>query len=162
MPGREGNWAEDGGRDGGQEMIKFRNVLMDLRWGDIEESKISTESGPSHWKDGVIINRLGDTVCLGGWSGLWTCFLQWLAPPGGETPDGQWVQERGVLPLCTEMTCESPPEEVRGRAETSIFGLRRSQGTLSAGGGPDRSGAAQTSERKLRTVGWSHEEDILQ
>lgn len=59
MPGREGNWAEDGGRDGGQEMIKFRNVLMDLRWGDIEESKISTESGPSHWKDGVIINRLG-------------------------------------------------------------------------------------------------------
>lgn len=66
MPGREGNWAEDGGRDGGQEMIKFRNVLMDLRWGDIEESKISTESGPSHWKDGVIINRLGDTVCLGG------------------------------------------------------------------------------------------------
>lgn len=86
----------------------------------------------------------------------------WLLQVGRHLPDGQWVQERGVLPLCTEMTCESPPEEVRGRAETSIFGLRRSRGTLLAGGGPDRSGADQTSERKLRTVGWSHEEDILQ
>lgn len=70
MRGREGTLAEDGGRGGGQEMIKFRNVLMDLRWGDIEESKISTESGPSHWKDGVTINRLGNTVHLGEWAGL--------------------------------------------------------------------------------------------
>lgn len=68
MRGREGNQAEDGGRGGRQEMIKFRNVLMDLRWGDIEESKISTESGPSHWNDRVTINCPGNTA-FGGMGG---------------------------------------------------------------------------------------------
>lgn len=65
MRGREGTLAEDGGRGGGQEMIKFRNVLMDLRWGDIEESKISQNRAQVTGKMELPSTALG-TLCIWG------------------------------------------------------------------------------------------------